>query len=110
MIKVDIVIVGGGPVGVSFACALKDQGFRIALIEKNLPSHRATSSHALSLDTLLNAKALALSYSSVNCLKTLEVFSSEDESNTLQPILEVRVSREGQFGVTKLSARVHHLP
>lgn len=48
----DIAIVGGGVVGTTFACALKDSGFRVALIEAELTSQAVSRAQAYSLSLL----------------------------------------------------------
>ncbi|MBN8559182.1 MAG: FAD-dependent hydroxylase [Leptolyngbya sp. UWPOB_LEPTO1] len=48
----DIAIVGGGVVGTTFACALKDSGFRIALIEAELTSQAVSRAQAYSISLL----------------------------------------------------------
>ncbi|MER3433182.1 MAG: 2-octaprenyl-6-methoxyphenyl hydroxylase [Leptolyngbya sp. ERB_1_1] len=48
----DIAIVGGGVVGTTFACALKDSGFRIALIEAELKSQAVSRAQAYSISLL----------------------------------------------------------
>ncbi|HTL88523.1 MAG TPA: FAD-dependent hydroxylase [Leptolyngbya sp.] len=48
----DIAIVGGGVVGTTFACALKDSGFRVALIEAELISQAVSRAQAYSISLL----------------------------------------------------------
>jgi 2-octaprenyl-6-methoxyphenol hydroxylase len=48
----DIAIVGGGVVGTTFACALKESGFRIALIEAELTSQAVSRAQAYSISLL----------------------------------------------------------
>ncbi|MBW4527998.1 MAG: FAD-dependent hydroxylase [Phormidium tanganyikae FI6-MK23] len=48
----DITIVGGGVVGTTFACALKDSGFRVALIEAELKSQSVSRAQAYSISLL----------------------------------------------------------
>lgn len=48
----DIAIVGGGVVGTTFACALKDSGFRVALIEAELTSQAVSRAQAYSISLL----------------------------------------------------------
>ncbi|MBD2081651.1 FAD-dependent hydroxylase [Leptolyngbya sp. FACHB-17] len=48
----DIAIVGGGVVGTTFACALKDSGFRVALIEAEVSSLAASRAQAYSISLL----------------------------------------------------------
>ena len=48
----DIAIVGGGVVGTTFACALKDSGFRVALIEAEQTSQAISRAQAYSISLL----------------------------------------------------------
>lgn len=48
----DIAIVGGGVVGTTFACALKDSGFRVALIEAEVSSLAISRAQAYSISLL----------------------------------------------------------
>ncbi|MEP0918895.1 FAD-dependent hydroxylase [Leptolyngbya sp. DQ-M1] len=48
----DIAIVGGGVVGTTFACALKDSGFRVALIEAEVSSLAVSRAQAYSISLL----------------------------------------------------------
>jgi len=52
MSEYDIAIVGGGVVGTTFACALKDSGFRVALIEAELKSQAVSRAQAYSISLL----------------------------------------------------------
>lgn len=95
----DITIVGGGLVGASLACALKNQNFRVALIDK-LPPQASLENP--------EARALALSLTSVECLKTIQVWPMIEQHAA--PILSVHVSKQGYFGVTHIKAADHQLP
>lgn len=92
----DIVIVGGGLVGATLACALKDLPLRVALVDSQpqAPSN--------------DARLIALNYGSVELLKKISVFEK------LLPfagvIEQVHVSRRGQFGATRIHARELKLP
>lgn len=100
MIEFDIIIVGGGLVGASLACALKNQALKIALIDKSplnaKPHHN------------FDARALALSLPSIKCLQMLNVWPKICESASV--IKAVHVSKQGHFGVTKIGALEHRLP
>lgn len=48
----DVAIVGGGVVGTTFACALKDSGFRVALIEAEVSSLAVSRAQAYSISLL----------------------------------------------------------
>ncbi len=96
----DIVIVGGGLVGASLACALQDQNFKIAIIDQDAPLVRNGQK--------LEARALALSYTSLQCLKTMGVWN--ELSSDASPILTVHASKKGHFGQTRITAAAQNLP
>jgi 2-octaprenyl-6-methoxyphenol hydroxylase len=96
----DIIIVGGGLVGASLACALNHQRLKIALIDK--------STLNLNYAENFDARALALSVPSIACLKMLGVWSKI--CDTASVIKTVHVSKQGHFGVTKIRASEHQLP
>ncbi len=91
----DLIIIGGGLVGRSLACALSQAPLKIALIdanEQNLPDPRL----------------IALNYGSVHFLEKLGLWPCLAPLST--PIHEVHVSHRGRFGATRLSAQTAHLP
>ncbi len=90
----DIAIVGGGLVGVSLACALKNQGFKIAIIDKNPIPIKSQNN--------VDARALALSISSIDCLKMLGMWPKISENASA--IQTVHVSKKGYYGVSKINA------
>jgi 2-octaprenyl-6-methoxyphenol hydroxylase len=87
----DILIVGGGLVGNSLACALAQQGLQIGIIETHAPS--------VSTDP----RSIVLSYSSHIILQTLGLWSAL-ESHAF-PIAKVHVSQRGHFGAARFSAK-----
>jgi len=99
MVEFDIIIVGGGLVGASLACALKNQALKIALIDKS----------PLNANPLHNfdARALALSLPSIECLQMLDVWPKISDAASI--IKAVHVSKQGHFGITKISASEHQL-
>lgn len=92
----DVVILGGGLVGPSLACALEKQGLQVALVD-----NRPIGS---SISVTPRARALALSLTSVNLLKQLQVW--EILKSNAYPIKSVHVSKKGHFGSTRLEANV----
>lgn len=86
----DIIIIGGGMVGAAMACALRDHGLKLALID------------ASPISSAEDHRLIALNYSSVCLLKNLNLWP------TLHPqaaaINEVHVSHRGHFGTTRLTA------
>lgn len=107
-LQYDIVIVGGGLVGASFAAKIlqKNMNLKIALIDNAVPKNdpvlfmpRNDIQSDPNID--LNAKALALSHSSVICLQSLGVMQ---KLASQQDIKAVHVSSKGHFGVSRISA------
>ncbi len=100
MLNFDVVIVGGGLVGASLACALNHPQLSIALIDKN----------AFSLKTVqhFDARALALSMPTIECLKVLNVWPKIHDTTSI--IKTVHVSKQGYFGITKMCASEYALP
>jgi ubiquinone biosynthesis UbiH/UbiF/VisC/COQ6 family hydroxylase len=78
----DVVIVGGGPAGLSFACSLKNSGIRIAIIEKQ------------PLESVCNpafdGRDIALTHRSVRILKELGVWK-RISAKSISAIREARV-------------------
>ena len=68
-IHVDIIIVGAGVAGASFAAMLKDSGISCALVEAE-PSSKDKSSQA-NIDTNIDPRALALTHASKNILQSI---------------------------------------
>lgn len=92
----DIIIIGGGMVGASLACALQDTSLRVALID--------ATPHAPSNDPRL----IALSYSSCNLLKKIGIWPAL--SLHAEPIQQIHVSHRGHFGITRIKASDIELP
>lgn len=88
----DILILGGGLVGSSLACALDGHGLRIALVEAALPAAPAPG---------FDERKLALALASINALVALAVF---DDASAVSPIQRIHASRSGDFGVVRLDA------
>jgi len=70
--EVDIVIIGGGPAGLSFACSMMDADVKVLVVEKS------------STDAIANPQAdgreIALTHLSVKILKKLGVWDLIDHS------------------------------
>ncbi len=90
----DIVIVGGGLVGLSLAHALADLPLRLALLESPPPESKTTST--------FDARSLALSLSSQHILEHLGLWS---ELSNVTPIKQIHISERGRFGSTHLRAQ-----
>ena len=89
----DIVVLGGGLVGSSLACALDGRGYRIALVEGSLPRESPPG---------FDERKLALAAASLNALGALGVLAHLSEPPS--PIRRIHVSRQGDFGVVRLAA------
>jgi len=86
----DVIIVGGGLVGMTLALGLQTtQKARVALVEASAP---------LVQDTRL----IALNDGSVNLLKNLKVWPAL--ASHAAPIQKVHVSKRGQFGAVRIRA------
>jgi 2-octaprenyl-6-methoxyphenol hydroxylase len=96
-IAVDIAIVGGGLAGIALANMLIPKGFSVAVVERNRPPSFRADMEAM------DGRALALSYTSVMCLKTLKLWSLVESHAT--PISEVSISVQGALGVTRIKAQ-----
>jgi len=95
----DVVIIGGGMVGASMACALATLPLKIAIIEafpfrsNNQPSY--------------DARSIALAYGSKIIFESLGLW--ESLKTEVAPIKHIHVSNKGQFGVTRLHAQDENL-
>lgn len=86
----DIVIVGGGMVGASLACALANTSLRIALID------------SAPLNTQNDHRLIALNYGSYCLLNNLNVWPTL--TPYAAPIQSIHVSDRGHFGMVRLNA------
>ena len=93
---VDLLIVGGGPVGAALALALHDSGLSIGLLEAQPASAPGD-----------DARTLALSYGSRNILHRLGIWSDALPATAIEVI---HVSQRGRFGATRLSAQEAGVP
>jgi len=89
----DVVIVGGGLVGMSLAIALDGSGMRVLLIDAE-PERAPTA-------PIWDERHFALARASVERLREWRALPAESEHT---PIREVHVSRAGEFGRVLLSA------
>jgi len=92
----DVVIVGGGLVGASLACALGDSGLGIAVIEAVPPGDPGQTSY--------DDRTLALAYSSRRIFEGIGVWDSIARRSAC-PIEHIHISDRGKFGFTRLHAK-----
>ena len=91
----DIVIVGGGLVGASLACALSSTPFRIAIIEARPLGRSDQPSY--------DERTVALAFGSRRILDGMGLWESIAAEAT--PIESIHVSERGRFGVTRMRAQ-----
>jgi 2-octaprenyl-6-methoxyphenol hydroxylase len=86
---IDVLVVGGGPVGCSFALALRGSAQRVVVLERDTEGARAAA-----------PRPLALSYASRLILERVGAWSALAPS----PIETILVSQAGGFGRARLEA------
>lgn len=86
---IDVLVVGGGPVGCSFALALRDSAQRVVVLERDIGGARAAA-----------PRPLALSYASRLILERIGAWSALAPS----PIETILVSQAGGFGRARIEA------
>ncbi|HEU5134444.1 MAG TPA: 2-octaprenyl-6-methoxyphenyl hydroxylase [Steroidobacteraceae bacterium] len=96
----DVVIVGGGMVGASFALALRNTSLRVLLIESVPPQSAAQPS--------FDERTTALGNGSRQIFETLGVWPAM--AADAAPIRSIHVSDAGRFGVARLDAREQGVP
>lgn len=90
----DLVIVGGGLVGASLACALQRTPLRIAVLEGVAPEAPAQPSY--------DDRSTALAPSTVRLFQAVGLWEALRGAAT--PIREIHVSEQGRFGFTRMGA------
>lgn len=99
--KLDVLIVGGGMVGNSLACALETLKLKIGLVETTAPILPPSYQNQ-------DGRAIALSYGTQQILSGLSVWP-ELKSHAM-PITHVHVSYQGHFGATRINAMDNDVP
>lgn len=95
MTRFDVVIAGGGLVGASLACALRETGLRLAVVEAAAPGGDLS---APSFDD----RHTALAPTSARVFQALGLWSAI--AAEAAPIREIHVSDRGRFGMTRMRA------
>ncbi len=96
----DILIIGGGLVGASLACALRQSALRMGVIEA-VPL-------AASTQPSYDDRSLALAYGSKRIFESIGAWDEIAPQAT--PIERIHVSDRGHFGATRLAAADAGLP
>ena len=89
----DVVVLGGGLVGCSLACALEGKGLRVALLEARAPTP---------IPPGFDERRLALAAATINALSGLGVLGKLGTPPS--PLRRIHVSRSGDFGSVRLEA------
>lgn len=92
----DLIIIGGGMVGATLACALRHTPLKIALVDSVIPN------------STTDPRLIALNYNSICLYKNLGVL--DELAVHAAAIHEVHVSHRGRFGATRLKACEFSLP
>jgi 2-octaprenyl-6-methoxyphenol hydroxylase len=90
----DIVVVGAGLVGASFASALSRFNLSVLVIERHARSHPKKPS--------FDDRSIALAYGSRMIIENLGLWSLIESH--AEPIEQIKISQQHHFGVTRLSA------
>lgn len=90
--SVDLLIIGGGMVGASLACALKDKPLTIAIVEA-VPLHSE-------IQPSYDDRAIALAYGSQRIFQGIGLWPQMKPHATA--IKKIHISDRGHFGITRL--------
>ncbi len=93
----DVIIVGGGLVGASLACALSGHGLRLASIEAATFKRRSKSSY--------DDRSLSLAWGSRQIFETLGIWQQLGDAP--EPIHRIEISQRGRFGRARLDRSDH---
>jgi 2-octaprenyl-6-methoxyphenol hydroxylase len=90
----DILIIGGGMVGASLACALAPLALKVGIVER----YPFKSSSQSSFDD----RSIALAYGTRKIFQTMGLWDTL--ANTVMPIRKIHISDRGHFGATRLDS------
>ena len=96
----DLIIIGGGLVGVSLAVALSDQNLKIGIVEEFEKEDLKRSSY--------DDKAIALAFGTRRIFEGMQIW--ENIMQDVEPIHSIHVSDKGNFGFTHIDARDENVP
>ncbi|MDF1677762.1 MAG: FAD-dependent monooxygenase [Legionellaceae bacterium] len=91
---IDVLIVGGGLIGMALMHALRPLGLCVRLVEARAVAHNKPS--------ILETRSIALSPASIRILKQLDVWGALDA--VAAPIETIHISEQGRFGQACLNA------
>jgi len=91
----DVLIIGGGLVGASLACALGGSDLRVAVVEAVPLGSSAQPSY--------DDRTIALAYGSRRIFEAMGVWD-DIEANGAYPIRRIHISDRGHFGIARLAA------
>ena len=100
VISAELIVVGGGPVGLALAIGAQREGVRTVVIERSAP--RQTEG------TAFDGRMLALNLASQQLLARIGVWDALAPHTT--PIEHVHVSQQGHFGLTLMHAEEMGVP
>jgi len=102
----DVVIVGGGMVGASLACALQEaisQGLKVLVVERfPLPEEDDAASPLESYQPSYDARSTALSFGSRSIFEAIGIWPVL--SQRAEAIQNIHVSDRGHFGAVRMNA------
>lgn len=104
----DIIIIGGGMVGASLACALLPASEQLDLNIAVIETHPLPEDNALTYQPSYDSRATALAYGSRTLYENMGIW--DILKTHLSPIKHIHVSDRGHFGVTRLNAEKERVP
>jgi 2-octaprenyl-6-methoxyphenol hydroxylase len=97
----DLIIVGGGMVGLSLAVALGEQNLKIAVIEAVAPDAETQPS--------FDARTIAMAYGTQRIFQTMGVWNKLEQYG-VTAIKKIHVSDRGHLGSVWLDSKVENVP